>query len=525
VTNFVQLSQLPAIHALGWTLLHFLWQGTAVAILLACALRLLSGRSPQIRYVSACCALTLMMIMPFVTWKYLAAAPQIQPTTSAQTETNPGLSSQNRPIAAAQPRLDQITTGLDRSMTWIVAVWLFGVILLFSRMSLGLIVAQRMKTLAVESVPEELRLVFDGVCQRLRVTRSTQLYNSAVVQVPVVIGWLQPVILLPVGCLIGLSASQVEALLAHELAHIRRHDYLVNVFQSIVETFLFYHPATWWISEQIRREREYCCDDLAIGISGDPLAYAKALSFLEERRSSGFTPALGANGGSLVMRIRRVLGCKEPPAVSRMAAIILSAATLLTVGLCVGAVTRQQSTQTVQRADQNNDSLASLQTPYRIWLEYDVAYIITTAERTAYLKLSNNEEREHFIEDFWERRNPIPGSTENKFKEEHFRRIAYANEHFTAGNPGWKADRGRIYIVFGPPDDIKVQAGNSGDNSAKPAEIWHYRLIQEYAVPEKVQGKQSEKKPEPTTYLKNVDLKFVDDCRCGDYRLQSSPKK
>ncbi len=421
-------------------------------------------------------------------------------------------------------------------MTWIVAVWLVGVILLFIRLSLGLIIAEKMKTFAVESVPAELQLILKRVSQRLGVSRSTKLLNSATIHVPTVIGWLRPVMLLPVGCLIGLSTIQIEALLAHELAHIRRHDYLVNVFQSIVETLLFYHPATWWISRQIRKEREYCCDDLAVSISGDSLAYAKALSFLEERRSSVFSPALGANGGSLATRIRRVLECKEPPAVSRMAAIILSAATLLTTGLCVGAVTRRPSTPADQRAVEKNDSASNLPVPYNIWLENDVSYIITTAERAAYLKLSNNEDREQFIEQFWERRNPIPGSSENKFREEHFRRIGYANDHFAAQVPGWKTDRGRIYVVFGPPDEMRVQAATSGDTSAKPAEIWHYRLIQEYVVPDppisavlpdtaKAQGRAPDNKPQQITVMKNVDLKFVDECSCGDYRLQPPPKK
>jgi hypothetical protein len=113
MTTLIEISQQPAVHALGWTLLHFLWQGTFVAVLLACVLRLLSGKSPQLRYVSACCALALMIVLPFATWKYLAAVPQFASTTSAQIESAPDLTVQNRPIVAAQPRLDQITTELD----------------------------------------------------------------------------------------------------------------------------------------------------------------------------------------------------------------------------------------------------------------------------------------------------------------------------------------------------------------------------------------------------------------------------
>src|SRR5580693_5112634 len=131
---------------------------------------------------------------------------------------------------------------------------------------------------------------------------------SALVQAPVVVGWLKPVVLVPVGALAGLPPEQIEALLAHELAHIRRHDYLVNILQSIAEALLFYHPAVWWISNHIRNERELCCDDVAVAISGDAFIYARALVDLEQYRPAHLNPALAANGGSLRERIGRLLG-------------------------------------------------------------------------------------------------------------------------------------------------------------------------------------------------------------------------
>jgi type II secretory pathway component GspD/PulD (secretin) len=128
------------------------------------------------------------------------------------------------------------------------------------------------------------------------------------VEVPTVIGWLRPVILLPAGCLLGLSAAQLEAILAHELAHIRRHDYLVNLLQNVVETLLFYHPAVWWVSRRIREERENCCDDLAVEICGDRVTYARALATLEELRHAPGQLALAAAGAPLLQRIRRLAG-------------------------------------------------------------------------------------------------------------------------------------------------------------------------------------------------------------------------
>ncbi len=125
--------------------------------------------------------------------------------------------------------------------------------------------------------------------------------------VPTVVGWLRPAILLPIAALASLTPDQVEAILAHELAHIRRHDYAVNVLQTLAETLLFYHPAVWWISKRIRVEREHCCDDIAIEICGDPIGYAQALAELESWRTSSATMALAATGGSLLDRVRRIL--------------------------------------------------------------------------------------------------------------------------------------------------------------------------------------------------------------------------
>jgi hypothetical protein len=180
-------------------------------------------------------------------------------------------------------------------------------------------------------VPE----LFHKVGRKLEMNFAVQLLTSALVEVPTVIGWLRPAAIVPFGCLAGLSKTQIEALLAHELAHIKRHDYLVNALQMLTETMFFYHPLVWWVSKQIRREREYCCDDLALTVSENPLAYAKALSSLEEQRSSIPSAALGADGGSLVLRVRRLLGCNDmPPFAKMLAGTSLSIALLVTIFAC-----------------------------------------------------------------------------------------------------------------------------------------------------------------------------------------------
>jgi uncharacterized protein (TIGR03435 family) len=160
-----------------------------------------------------------------------------------------------------------------------------------------------------------------------------RLLVSAIVQVPIVVGWLRPVVLVPVGALGGLPTEHLEALLLHELAHIRRHDYLVNILQSVAEALLFYHPAVWWVSGHIRAERELCCDDVAVLVSGDALTYARALAELESYRPAHIAAAVAATGGSLPDRIARLLGQRRPsvrsglgPGVFTVAVLIVAAA-------------------------------------------------------------------------------------------------------------------------------------------------------------------------------------------------------
>ena len=145
------------------------------------------------------------------------------------------------------------------------------------------------------------------IAERLRIRRAVAILESRAVVVPTLVGWVKPVVLLPAAALAGLSPEQLQAILAHELAHVRRHDYLVNLLQSMVETLLFYHPATWWVSAQVRAEREHCCDDLAVEVCGDRLVYVSALAELTTLAGHrGF--ALAATDGSLLGRVRRILG-------------------------------------------------------------------------------------------------------------------------------------------------------------------------------------------------------------------------
>jgi GWxTD domain-containing protein len=510
----------PLIHAVGWSLLHFLWEGAIVALLLTSALRLLSNRSSQLRYMAACCALVLMAASPLVTFGLLVvnSSAADQAFSHAIVGSNQLLIPFTSLSEPTMPWVARLAESFDRSLPWVIAVWLTGTTLLLCRLNIGLIVAQRMKSIATQPSSMELQTVFHRLSRRLGVVRPVSLMNSALVQVPTVIGWLRPAVLLPVGCLTGLSTIQIEAIFAHELAHIRQHDYLVSVFQSIVEAVLFYHPAVWWVSKQVRGERENSCDDLAVKISGDPLAYAKALSFLEERRRPLPAVALGANGGALAMRIKRLLGYKELPAYSWLTATTLLAVVIAAAALCIGTFARAQTNPDNQSSMKSGGASHSTDAQYQHWVDEDVLWIIAPEERAAFLKLSTGEERDEFIRQFWQRRNAGAPAGDN-VRAEHYRRLAYANRHFAAGIPGWKTDRGRIYIMYGPPNSIEAHSVGV----AEPYEVWHYREIKEFGPAEQEQGTPNYKTAIVTR--NDVDMKFVDACHCGEFQLQPARNK
>ena len=197
-------------------------------------------------------------------------------------------------------------------LLWVVMVWLAGAVVFWVRLAGGWVVAARMRSMLVRRAPPEWQEILRRLGARIGLSRPVRLLVSALVQVPTVVGWLRPVVLVPVGALSGLPAEHLEALLLHELAHIRRHDYLVNILQSVAEALLFYHPAVWWVSGHIRAERELCCDDVAVSVSGDALTYARALAQLESYRPAHLSAAVAANGGSLSDRIARLLGQSRP---------------------------------------------------------------------------------------------------------------------------------------------------------------------------------------------------------------------
>ncbi|HEY6138409.1 MAG TPA: M56 family metallopeptidase, partial [Thermoanaerobaculia bacterium] len=322
----------PLAQAIGWALVHLVWQGVIVAGILAAVLALLQKKSAHLRYLVACAAMLVLLALATATairaYDGGSAGALVPATAQAATVAAPDAA----PSTDAPTFLGWTRTHLPK----IVLFWIVGVAALSIRLTGGWMRAQRLaKRNAIAATPDWQRAVA-RLSSAIGLRRTVRLLHSAAVEVPTVLGWLRPVILLPM-TLSGLSPEQIEMILAHELAHIRRHDFLVNLMQSVVETLLFYHPAVWWISARIRIEREHCCDDAAVAVGGNALQYARALTRLEELRGDPTQLALGANGGSLLTRIRRVAGIPgEGPsrwvagaALLTVVAVLLAAPSLL----------------------------------------------------------------------------------------------------------------------------------------------------------------------------------------------------
>lgn len=311
----------PFTHAFGRALLHSLWQGAGLAALLAATLALLRGRSANARYAVACCALALMLLLPLLTiWGLSAPAPGDDADESsieqAEPRSLPAPEVARAVRGSAHVASTEATTAPSRHageeefeylLPWLALAWLLGVSVLSVRMAGGAVFARRLERGGVRPAAEAWQARLRDLSRRMRVNRPVRLLESQIVRVPAVVGWLRPAILLPSGALMGLTPQQLEAVIAHELAHVRRHDYLVNLLQTAAETLLFYHPAAWWVSRQVRVEREHVCDDMAVAATGDALTYARALAQLERARKSTPRLALAADGGSLRTRVLRLV--------------------------------------------------------------------------------------------------------------------------------------------------------------------------------------------------------------------------
>jgi TonB family protein len=332
----------PWTRVVGLTLLHFLWQGAAIGAGAALVLAGLRTASASVRYVVACVALTTMVLTPAMTLAVLARAPRATPPVTDTTAAD--RSAATPALAGAPLNLERHRPSpVGRMLPLVTFAWAVGVLALTIRLGLGWWQVQRVRRAAVAGVDDVLREATRVIAAQLGIARPVHIAQSGLVDVPTLVGWVRPAILMPASALAQLSPWQLEAIVTHELAHVRRHDYLVNALQNLVETLLFFHPAVWWLSNRLRLEREHCCDDMVVGLCGKPLAYARALATLEESRQSPLAFSLAATGGSLLSRVQRLVGAPSPTPRRPSLALVLCA-----IGLMTGAVV---SSRTETRAE------------------------------------------------------------------------------------------------------------------------------------------------------------------------------
>src|ERR1022692_2559139 len=322
-----------AMQSLGWALLHFLWQGTALAALAAAAMALC--RRASARYLLGVGALGLMLLAPLATFFFysqqhsgVAEIARSSPLAAAAWTTAKSEIAGRR---STQP--SSITPSLD-ALPWLVEAWLLGVAFFSLRSAGGFFLLERERRRQSSIVSPRLLEICRTLQCRLGLDRAIAYCECKWLQAPAVIGGCRPIVFLPATALTGLSEEQLHAVIAHELAHILRFDPFVNVFQVCVETLLFYHPAIWWLNKRIRAEREHCCDDVAVTLCGNAVEYARALTLMEEWRSAPVF-AMAANRGPLTERIVRVLGLKTLGAGMRgigLTGSILCLAAALTAG-------------------------------------------------------------------------------------------------------------------------------------------------------------------------------------------------
>lgn len=295
------------VQAGGWTILHSLWQGAIITLLLAFILGRTREKSPILRYNLSVGALLLLLGTVAFTFLYYyepgSGASALLSGSSPLGNTVPL-------VTALETTLPQESSFFDRFFPFLLQIWLVGVALMGIRMLGELAYLQRLRSSHTQAVTGHWVERMNALKWQMGVIQPIALRESTQVSGPMLVGWFKPVILLPLGILSNLSPQQVECILAHELAHVRRMDYLVNIIQSAVEVLLFFNPAVWWISAQIREEREHCCDELAVSITGDRITLVKTLAQLEEWRLQSGQLGLAFNGRpqGILGRVQRLLG-------------------------------------------------------------------------------------------------------------------------------------------------------------------------------------------------------------------------
>jgi beta-lactamase regulating signal transducer with metallopeptidase domain/beta-lactamase class D len=323
------------VHQIGWSLIHSLWQDALIVLLLAALLKLLSRAKPQSRYFIACVALAAMIILPVVTTCVLH---------TRQTESLDIVDDDSAAVASVDSNFQNIrvtgseqiagtqktgwinrtitetwntSEGVEKFLPWLIFSWLVGVFIYAIKLGGGLFCAANLRHLTANASDSKLDDLVNELTSRLSIKRKIKICESSLINVPLTVGWIYPLVLIPPSSLLGLTPFQLQAIIAHELIHIKRYDFLINFLQSVAETLLFYHPAARWTSRKIREEREYVCDDLTVALCQDSIGYARALTKVARFQIKAEQLAVASTGGELKERIYRLVSNPQNPGFSK----------------------------------------------------------------------------------------------------------------------------------------------------------------------------------------------------------------
>jgi beta-lactamase regulating signal transducer with metallopeptidase domain len=334
----------PAVSAFGWTLIHSIWQGTLLMLVAVAAFYFLRKKSANTRYLAGVGFLFAQVVASVGTFIYYYPK-----TTSAVSNVKAlarysALSASRTwaEVSRDLPISFKVQMWLTAHLHELVICWLIGSGILLLRFAGGWIFTERLRMNAKIVMDKEWRARFGVIIAKMNISKAVEFRETAKVLTPMVIGTFSPVVLIPIGLLSGFSTAQVEAILAHELAHIRRNDYLINMLQSFVEVIFFFHPAIWWLSEKVRAEREHCCDDIALAVCGDKMSLAHALVKVAEWQATpGLAMAFASKKPLLLHRVQRVLGLNPKPirTFSSLPAMIFAIG--LVIGLSAYAVAQK----------------------------------------------------------------------------------------------------------------------------------------------------------------------------------------
>ena len=314
------------LHAIGWTLINSVWQGFFILMILMLAMLFINTRYSKVRSMIAFASLLILFatsIRTFLDVSYKDSSKS-KIVSEVNSFENYSLALLHEPIISKE-KIDNNEATLfnqffkdtlsfsNNNIDYIVIVWLLGVILMSLRLFGGFLYVQKLKTLHTLRVDKNWQKLFDELLIKFQVSKPVKLLESTIAKAPMVIGYFKPVILMPLGTLTSMPVNQVEMILAHEIAHIKNSDYLLNLLQSFLEIIYFFNPAVWIISKIIRTEREFVCDDLALSINKNSTLLAKALIAIQLNESNNPTVALSAlgNKNSLLGRIKRMKNQKN----------------------------------------------------------------------------------------------------------------------------------------------------------------------------------------------------------------------